>query len=704
MAFVRALPVLAAMIFTVAAGCDFVDQGLPATDGSVSLDAPWEPDGSSSDASSSDASVPDAITFDAAQLCGDDARTGTEVCDGDDFGDVTCATRGFVQGQLACVNNCTTIDDSGCFDCPLLEETGTVALWCFEEGSGTSSASLVAGANDVVAVAGGSLPWQSGGGVNLSASTLSVGSSVALELGAPWRVEVAATVSSITNDDVILFERTAFPGQTTEVNHWLRIYLDSDRSIQCDTGREANNISYYGARSAAAAFATGTPHVFACERPMEGGLKILVDGVDVTGSSFGGEPNMAPHAYAATMTLGGGDTGAAFEGLLRAVAIHDLSCGLDPRPGTAGLWCFEEGSGTNSAAVAGSAPAVTGISGSEWLRGHGLALTDAAATVADDAGLDLEPPWSVSVIVALDSLQNATILERASFDGSDEQAWVDLRVHDDGSVSCRVGDSGGATFVTTTTAASALSIDTVHRIDCTRDASGGLSIQIDSTDATDATSGTPTTVTVAADQPFRLGHSTCSPTQCPGLQPLHGKLLAWGLFRNHTGNLAALWSSSQGLGGIRYMSYDGTSFSDMGTYDAGLDQWNVVGNAQCKLQRHPVDRREREGLFGSSPGAPGGTSYPSPVTRWTAPGNGDVTVHTRLASPFDGNANPGTVQRYYRNGTLVHAESATTSPTFANYSRTITGVSAGDTIEWELYSNGGSALDPTFAEYIGFDQ
>ena len=38
----------------------------------------------------------------AGDFCGDLKRTGDEACDGDDFGDDSCAARGFPRGALRC--------------------------------------------------------------------------------------------------------------------------------------------------------------------------------------------------------------------------------------------------------------------------------------------------------------------------------------------------------------------------------------------------------------------------------------------------------------------------------------------------------------------------------------------------------------------------------------------------------------------------
>jgi len=59
--------------------------------------------------------------------CGDGARQGDEVCDGEELGDATCADEGFSGGVLACSDSCA-FDTSGCIQCPsgeaFCEETG----------------------------------------------------------------------------------------------------------------------------------------------------------------------------------------------------------------------------------------------------------------------------------------------------------------------------------------------------------------------------------------------------------------------------------------------------------------------------------------------------------------------------------------------------------------------------------------------------
>ena len=57
----------------------------------------------------------ECIPVPAPVLCGNDLIQGTEVCDGIDFGGLTCADyEQFDGGDLACSSDCLTIDTSGC--------------------------------------------------------------------------------------------------------------------------------------------------------------------------------------------------------------------------------------------------------------------------------------------------------------------------------------------------------------------------------------------------------------------------------------------------------------------------------------------------------------------------------------------------------------------------------------------------------------
>lgn len=61
----------------------------------------------------------DVITEDVVgDLCGNDTLDSGEACDGVDFGTDSCMNRGFDRGDLACVDECQTIDASGCINDP----------------------------------------------------------------------------------------------------------------------------------------------------------------------------------------------------------------------------------------------------------------------------------------------------------------------------------------------------------------------------------------------------------------------------------------------------------------------------------------------------------------------------------------------------------------------------------------------------------
>ena len=50
------------------------------------------------------------------ETCGNDAIDGDEVCDGDALADETCVSQGFDGGTLACADDCSALDVTGCFD------------------------------------------------------------------------------------------------------------------------------------------------------------------------------------------------------------------------------------------------------------------------------------------------------------------------------------------------------------------------------------------------------------------------------------------------------------------------------------------------------------------------------------------------------------------------------------------------------------
>ena len=62
----------------------------------------------------------DCTAFDTSScynyVCGNNVREGTEVCDGTDLAGQTCQSQGFDAGTLACFGDCTGFDASGCLN------------------------------------------------------------------------------------------------------------------------------------------------------------------------------------------------------------------------------------------------------------------------------------------------------------------------------------------------------------------------------------------------------------------------------------------------------------------------------------------------------------------------------------------------------------------------------------------------------------
>jgi len=85
------------------------DGTVDATDATVPQDATVLPDTTVPDAMVLPDGSPDA----AESICGNGVVTGTEQCDGQDFGVLTCGTFGFVHGVLQCNESCA-VDTSGC--------------------------------------------------------------------------------------------------------------------------------------------------------------------------------------------------------------------------------------------------------------------------------------------------------------------------------------------------------------------------------------------------------------------------------------------------------------------------------------------------------------------------------------------------------------------------------------------------------------
>ena len=61
----------------------------------------------------------DCLSFDESgcsghPVCGDGVIEGNEVCDGGALGGESCVTRGYLEGSLACAEDCKSFDESGC--------------------------------------------------------------------------------------------------------------------------------------------------------------------------------------------------------------------------------------------------------------------------------------------------------------------------------------------------------------------------------------------------------------------------------------------------------------------------------------------------------------------------------------------------------------------------------------------------------------
>jgi hypothetical protein len=69
------------------------------------------------ESSSTDPTVdPDSSTGEPV-MCGDGVISGNEICDGDNYGDDTCQSQGFMEGVLTCSPDCLGFDTYQCFIC-----------------------------------------------------------------------------------------------------------------------------------------------------------------------------------------------------------------------------------------------------------------------------------------------------------------------------------------------------------------------------------------------------------------------------------------------------------------------------------------------------------------------------------------------------------------------------------------------------------
>ncbi|MBL8948898.1 MAG: hypothetical protein JNK45_37345 [Myxococcales bacterium] len=91
------------------------------TTGPGATTAPADTSGATVTASSEPTTTvdPDSGTSDGGPaVCGDGIISGEdEVCDGEEFGDLSCTSLGFMGGTLVCTAMCQSYDSSGCYNC-----------------------------------------------------------------------------------------------------------------------------------------------------------------------------------------------------------------------------------------------------------------------------------------------------------------------------------------------------------------------------------------------------------------------------------------------------------------------------------------------------------------------------------------------------------------------------------------------------------
>ena len=94
--------------------------GTPGTDDATTLIDPSVGEQTSTGGSGGSSSTDPTATTQADDStgsvpgCGNDAVEGDELCDGTDLGSATCESQGFDGGTLACAEDCSALDTSGC--------------------------------------------------------------------------------------------------------------------------------------------------------------------------------------------------------------------------------------------------------------------------------------------------------------------------------------------------------------------------------------------------------------------------------------------------------------------------------------------------------------------------------------------------------------------------------------------------------------
>lgn len=115
---------------TLACGAIEVDSPFqnPVSAGATDTTPAESSDGNDPSASSGEASTgeatgtatgpdPDSSSGGGPAMCGNGVQEGAELCDGEDFGEVTCETKGFTAGVLVCGESCMTYGTDGCYTC-----------------------------------------------------------------------------------------------------------------------------------------------------------------------------------------------------------------------------------------------------------------------------------------------------------------------------------------------------------------------------------------------------------------------------------------------------------------------------------------------------------------------------------------------------------------------------------------------------------
>lgn len=88
----------------------------PAESGSESSDSD-DPSLTTTMATTNPTVDPDSGTTGEPGVCGDGMLSFDEVCDDDQFGDLSCVSLGFMGGDLLCTAMCQSYDSSGCYNC-----------------------------------------------------------------------------------------------------------------------------------------------------------------------------------------------------------------------------------------------------------------------------------------------------------------------------------------------------------------------------------------------------------------------------------------------------------------------------------------------------------------------------------------------------------------------------------------------------------